>query len=78
MAEHIPSRDPVDINLRLDPYQTSTLTSFDAGHVGMPGTGYGTLDIATDQPMHVSPPPPPVPAAHAEPVEELYDHDCQG
>ena len=35
MAEHIPSKDPVDINLRLDPYQTSTSTSFDTGHVGM-------------------------------------------
>ena len=78
MADHIPSRDPVDINLRLDPYQTSTSTSFAAGHVGMPGrpTGYGTLDTAPDQPMHVS---PPVPAAHVEPAEEtLYDHNCQG
>ena len=68
MADHIPSRDPVDINLRLAPYQTSTSTSFDAWHVGMPGTGYGTLDTAPDQPMHVSPP---------EPAEEiLYDHNC--
>ena len=29
MADQIPNRNPVDINLRLDPYQTSTSTSFD-------------------------------------------------
>ena len=76
MADHIPSRDPVDINLRLDPYQTSTSTSFDTGHVGMPGAGYGTLGVHPDEAMNVS---PPAPAADPAPEKEiLYDHNCQG
>ena len=56
MADQIPNRNPVDINLRLDPYQTSTSTSFDNETVGMPGTGYGTINPLPDQPMHISPP----------------------
>ena len=76
MADQIPSRNPVDINRRLDPYQTSTPTCFDNGTAGMPGTGYGTLNTLADQPMHISPP-----THAAEPgLEEvdLYNHDCQG
>ena len=70
MAEHILSKDPVDINLRLDPYQTSKSTSFDKGHVGMPGAGYGSLDVHPDEAMQ---------PAHVAPEEEiLYDHNCQG
>ena len=39
----IPSQDPVDINLRLDPYQSSTATRFDTESSEMAGTGYGTI-----------------------------------
>ena len=76
MADQIPSRNPVDIYLRFDSYQTSTSTSFDNGTVGMPGTVYRTLNTLPDQPMHISPP-----THAAEPgLQEidLYDHNCQG
>ena len=43
MKHKIPSQDPVDINLRLDPYQSSTATSFDTESSEMAGTGYGTI-----------------------------------
>ena len=43
MEHKIPSQDPVDINLRLDPYQSSTATSFDTESSEMAGTGYGTI-----------------------------------
>ena len=76
MVDQIPSRNPVDINLRLDPYKTSTSTSFDNGTAGMPGTGYRTLNTLSDQPMLIS---PPTHAAKTGLEEvDLYDHDCQG
>ena len=43
MEHKIPSQDPVDNNLRLDPYQSSTATSFDTESSEMAGTGYGTI-----------------------------------
>ena len=73
MANQIPSRNSVDINLRFDPYQTSTSTSFDNGTVGMPGTGYRTIDPLPDEPMHISPP-----THAAEPELQEVDYDCQG
>ena len=43
MEHKIPSQDPVDINLRLDPYQSSMATSFNTESSEMAGTGYGTI-----------------------------------
>ena len=43
MEHKIPNQDPVDINLRLDPYQSSTATSFDTESSEMAGMGYGTI-----------------------------------
>ena len=63
MEHKIPSQDPVDINLRLDPYQSSTATSFDTESSEMAGTGYGTIHasdnsarIQTDYPSEEHPP----------------------
>ena len=51
MADQIPSKDPVDINFRLDPYQTAMMST-SIEQLGMSGAGYGPLGVINNQPMH--------------------------